>query len=136
MKWTYSDWKVFLVGSLLVQHILSLEDGLENVGFTILVSLTVSLFCTSGMESNLRRHLLVESSVIGSGYRGRDKISESMDREATWDIPTPTLILFLLVSFLKFSVTPTHQQDSFVKSEDLRLAYREWGPGDYKVSSI
>jgi len=62
-------------------------------------------------------------------------ISESMDREATWDLPTPTLILFLLVSFLKFSVTPTHQQDSFVDRWVWKLAYREWDPGDYKVSS-
>ena len=136
MKWTYSDGKVFLVGSLLMQDVFGLEDGLENVGFTVLVSLTVSLLCTSGMKlvtyvgtCRINRRQLVE------GSRRRDMISESMDRETTWDSPTPTLILFLLVSFLKLSVTPTHQQDSFVKSEDLRLAYREWDPGDYKVSS-
>jgi len=41
---TYSDRKVFLVRSLLVEDIFSLEDGFEDVGFSILVS----LFCQSG----------------------------------------------------------------------------------------
>jgi len=48
VKWTYSDGKVFLVGSLLVQDVFGLEDGLENIGFAILVSLAVSLLYTRG----------------------------------------------------------------------------------------
>jgi hypothetical protein len=36
----YSDRKVFLVRSLLMEDIFGLEDGFEDVGFSILVSLS------------------------------------------------------------------------------------------------
>jgi len=47
--------------------------------------------------------------------------------------PTPTLILFLLVSFLKFSVTPVHQSSTGASSL-VERTYRGWDPGDCLVS--
>jgi hypothetical protein len=41
-SWTYSNGKVFFVGSLFVENVFGFENGLENVGFTIFVSLFVS----------------------------------------------------------------------------------------------
>lgn len=105
---TYSDREVFLVRSLLMEDIFGLEDGFEDVGFSILVSLS----CQWSYVSRRWRGTHVGACSLKRGYMSSWKEEERGQLHSDlciWrDVPTPTLILFLLVSFLKFSVTPSH----------------------------
>lgn len=75
--WTYSDREVFLVGSLLVENVLSFENRFEDVGFSILVSLTVSGYRESP-RSDSRRRLCSERGRVDEKRdmrRGGDTVS-------------------------------------------------------------
>lgn len=114
MRWrrTYSDRKVFLVRSLLVEDIFGLEDGFEDVGFSILVSLTCQWRDIWWVGVT---HVGACPNERGCMSLWKGKEYGKLDQDPSCrDVPTPTLILFLLVSFLKFSVTPAHQRHSFI----------------------
>jgi hypothetical protein len=55
----YSNGKVFLVGSLFMENVFGFEDGLENVGFPIFVSLFISCVKVAKWKNNSRRRLMI-----------------------------------------------------------------------------